>query len=167
MQEIQSAIKIIDRKIGVLKEQARDFVGEVSALLKKVRPDQSEGLKNQPKPKRVWIRFKETKGYETFSIVWTEIIYYSKERNHPLQRDIVRGTHYKIPKAKFFHHVRGYPANIQDVLWAYEERFGKIRKHLTHLSRAREQLVQLLKELQQSSDSSLSEDHQSSTSGNC
>jgi hypothetical protein len=51
------------------------------------------------------------------------------------------------------------------VLWSYEERFGEIRKHLTHLSRAREHLVQCLKEMKQSSDSDLSEDHQSSALG--
>ena len=165
MKDIQAAITIIDRKIGDLKEQARDFVKEVAALLKKVKPEKGEALKNEPKPKRIWIRFKETRGYETFSIVSSQVLYYDKQRNYPLQRDIVRGQNYKIPKVRFFQHVRGYASDIQDVLWSYEERFGEIRKHLTHLSRAREQLQQLLKEMQQSSDSDLSEDHQSSTPG--
>ena len=71
MKDIQAAIAIIDRKIGDLKDQARDFVKEVAALLKKVKPEKGEALKNQPKPKRIWVALKKVAGYSTFSIVWS------------------------------------------------------------------------------------------------
>ena len=90
MQEIQIAIKIIDRGIGVLKDQARDFVGEVTALLKKIRPDKGEAARNQPSPKRIWVSLKEVAGYPTFSIVWSHILYYHGKSSRLHTKDITR-----------------------------------------------------------------------------
>lgn len=161
MKEIREIIQGIDRKIEVMKDEAKDLVGEVTTLLKKVKPEKDEVSINQPQPKRVWVSLKEVKGYPTFSIVWSQILYHHGKSGRLFTKDITRGNNYKILKSKFLGCLRGYPRHVQDTLWSYEERFGQIRKRMKHFSIAREHLLQCLKEKQQTHDSSRSEDHQS------
>ena len=89
---------------------------------------------------------KVRKGYHTFSIIWYEILYYNNKTKQLYTKDIKRGRRYLIPKAKYFGAIRGYPLDIQEHLWSFEELFGKIRIKIAHLSAAREHLKSYLKE---------------------
>lgn len=147
---IHQSVKAIDLELEELKGRAQDIVDEVTALLKKVKPQKGEALKNQPK--KLWVRLKEVEGYPTFSIVWSQVNYYHGKTGRLYTKDLTRGNNYKIMERKFVNCTRGYPVHVQKLLWSYEERFAKIRKQVSQMSRARENLLQYLKELNQVGD---------------
>ncbi|MHB8068765.1 MAG: conjugative transfer protein MobI(A/C) [Desulfobaccales bacterium] len=138
MMHIQDLIKAIDLEIGTLKEKAENLVNEAISILKKVKPVKGENT--QYRPRKLWVRLKETAGYPTFSVIWSQIRNYHSKAGKIFSDDIARGNRYKLEQTKFFNCMRGYPRAIQDLLWSYEEQFGEIRHQVTLLSRARENL---------------------------
>jgi len=141
---IEEALKIIDHELMTLKDEAQGMVQEVTGILKKLKPRAPEAVKGT-KPKQVWLRLKERNGYHTFSIVWTQVRYVNQSTGQMYSDDLTRGPNYRLPQGKFFSSVRGYPVNVQERLWWFENQFGEIRKQVSQLGRARDFLTQYLK----------------------
>lgn len=138
---MEVTLERLSQLIKNLKDEAVSLVNEVRELLKSLRP-QRQGDIQKEKARPLWLYLRERPSYETFSIVWTKVVYYNKARNLPHYRDIPRGRGYQISKARFMRFARAYHPEIQKELWAYEQTFGEIRYRQALLSKARTALTQ-------------------------
>lgn len=134
---LEKAIEEIDGAINDLKVEAVPAVDEVRQMLQSLRPQEG---------KRLWVYVRERPGYDTISIVWTQVLYFNKAKNFPHYRDIARGRGYQISQKRFLHYARGYLPPIQEELMEYEKLFGSIRRRQGLLSQARSALIQIQKE---------------------
>jgi hypothetical protein len=143
---MQVMLERISQLIQQLKDEATSLVNEVRELLKSLRLQrQNPGDGQKEKVRPLWLYLRERPGYDTVSIVWTQVIYYNKARNMPHYRDIARGRGYQISQTRFLRFARAYHPEIQQELWAYEKTFAAIRYRQSLLSKARTALIQFKK----------------------
>jgi hypothetical protein len=144
---MQKAITEIKLAHEGLKQQMIKLVDEARQMLRslktqKQRPEDA----NEKKGKPVWVYIRERDGYDTISIVWSQVLFFNKEKKLPHYKDISRGRSYRISKGRFLKYVRGYHPQIQEELWEYEKAFGEFRKRQVLLNKARINLQQFQKE---------------------
>ena len=143
---MQIVFERIDHYLESLKNQAISLVTEVQALLKSQKPQKNNPDDPQEiRAKAVLVHFKERKGYDTFSIVWSVVKYFHQQTKRPFYKDIARGRSYCINRNRFMALVRGYNPEIQKELWGYEQSFAEIRQMQALLSESRVRLTHFQK----------------------
>jgi Skp family chaperone for outer membrane proteins len=143
---IKKIVAEIDEALKDLKNQVVSLVEEARQLLKSIRIQKQHQEDVQKKARPIWVYIRERDGYETISIVWSQVMFFSKGKNLPHYRDISRGRSYRISKGRFLKYVAGYHPQIQEELWDYEKAFGEFRKRQALLNKARINLQQFQKE---------------------